>query len=145
MKYQVVDEWKKKADVVQLCRILSVSRSGYYAAKAREKSAAICPVSVHLKAAFAQSGRSYGSRRLMSALQAKGIAIGRYKVRRLMRQSHLVPVWKRKFVNTTDSKHDLPVAENKLNRQFNPSEPNKAWTSDITYSTPSQRSPPTWG
>ena len=133
MKYQLVDTWKKKANIVQLCRLLDVSRSGYYAAKVREKLDVICPVSVHVKAAFNQSGKSYGSRRLVSALHVKGIMIGRYKVRSLMRQSHLVPVWKRKFMNTTDSKHNLPVAENKLNRQFNPSEPNKAWTSDITY------------
>ena len=61
------------------------------------------------------------------------MAIGRYKVRRLMREAGLKPVWKRKFVNTTDSKHDLPVAENLLARQFNPAQSNQAWTSDITY------------
>ena len=59
--------------------------------------------------------------------------IGRYKVRRLMREAGLTAVWKKKFVNTTDSKHDLPVAENLLNRQFNPAKSNQAWTSDITY------------
>jgi len=59
--------------------------------------------------------------------------MGRYKVRRLMREAGLKPVWKKRFVNATDSKHDLPVAENLLNRQFNPPESNRAWTSDITY------------
>jgi transposase InsO family protein len=57
----------------------------------------------------------------------EGINIGRYKVRRLMREAQLKPVWKKKFVNTTDSKHDLPVADNLLNRQFNPSGSNQAW------------------
>lgn len=63
------------------------------------------------------------------------MVIGRYKVRRLslMREAGLKPVWRRKFVNTTDSKHALPVAENLLDRQFNPPQPNQAWTSDITY------------
>jgi len=133
MKYRLVDEWKKKADVVQLCRVMNVSRSGYYAAKEREKVAAICPVAVHLKAAFLTNNRCYGSRRLVTALQDQGMTIGRYRVRRLMRQANIVPVWKRKFVQTTNSKHDLPVAENLLNRQFNQKEPNKAWVSDITY------------
>lgn len=133
MKYRLVNEWKKKADVVQLCRVLNVSRSGYYAAKARESVATICPVVVHLKTAFLTNDRCYGSRRLVTALQAQGMMIGRYKVRRLMRQAGIVPVWKRKFVQTTNSKHDLPVAENLLNRQFNPKEPNNAWVSDITY------------
>jgi transposase InsO family protein len=54
-------------------------------------------------------------------------------MRRLMREAGLKPVWKKRFVNTTDSKHDLPVADNLLNRQFNPASPNQAWTSDITY------------
>ena len=50
-----------------------------------------------------------------------------------MLESNLKPVWKKKFVSTTDSKHGLPVAENILNRQFNPARPNQTWTSDITY------------
>ncbi|NOT17365.1 MAG: hypothetical protein HOP20_04755 [Sulfuriferula sp.] len=53
--------------------------------------------------------------------------------RRIMRELNIKPIWKRKFVNTTDSKHNLPVADNLLNREFNPSAPNRAWTSDITY------------
>jgi putative transposase len=59
--------------------------------------------------------------------------VGRYRVRRLMHEAALRPVWKRKFVHTTDSKHDLPIAENLLNRQFDVAVPNQAWTSDITY------------
>ena len=66
-------------------------------------------------------------------MASAGFVIGRYKVRSLMRQQALKPVWKRKFVHTTDSKHDLPVAANVLNRQFNPSAPNLAYVSDITY------------
>ena len=50
-----------------------------------------------------------------------------------MRAVQLTPVWERKFVVTTDSKHTLPIADNILNRQFNPNTPNTAWTSDITY------------
>ena len=88
---------------------------------------------VHLKAAFCASGRAYGSRRLVPALQAKGFAIGRYRVRRLMRESALRPVWKRKFIHTTDSKHNLPVAENLLDRKFEAASPNQAWVSDITH------------
>ncbi|KAF3996727.1 transposase [Glaciimonas immobilis] len=46
------------------------------------------------------------------ALAAQGIKIGRYRVKSLMRQSQLRPVWKRKFIYITDSKHHMPVAEN---------------------------------
>lgn len=116
-----------------MCRVLGASRAGYYAAKQRRNKDGACAASVHLKAVFNGSQRTYGSRRLMAAMRERGIEIGRYKVRHLMKQAGLKPVWKRKFINTTDSKHRLPVAENLLNRQFNPAEPNKAWTSDITY------------
>ena len=132
MTYKLVDQWQQKATVTHACRVLDVSRSGYYAARVRAKTPVVCAASVHLKAAFNASQRSYGSRRLVSTLQAQDIKIGRFKVIRLMRESNLKPVWKRKFVNTTNSKHDLPVAENILNRQFNPAKPNHSWTSDIT-------------
>jgi putative transposase len=116
---------------------LNISRSGYYAAQRRTshraKSPVICRTSVQIKAAFAAGQRAYGSRRIVGELQAQGVAIGRFKVRRIMREAGLRPVWKRKFVSTTDSKHDLPVAENLLARQFNPAQSNQAWTSDITY------------
>lgn len=119
--------------MTQACRVLEVSRAGYYQHMQRGPRQADVVATVELKAAFADSGRSYGSRRLVSALQAQGRAIGRYRVQRLMQEAALRPVWKRRFVHTTDSKHGLPVAENLLDRQFDVAAPNQAWTSDITY------------
>ena len=87
---------------------------------------------MRVKAAFVANQRCYGSRRIVDELKAQGIVMGRYKVRRLMREAGLQPVWKKQFVNTTNSKHDLPVAENLLDRKFNPPQSNQAWTSDIT-------------
>ena len=117
-----------------VCRLLGVSRSGFYEANKRaEAPASICPVAVQLNASFAASGGSYGSRPLRKALHAKGMEIGIYKIRRMMRANGLRSAWKRKFVHTTDSKHDLPVAENVLNRQFEPEAVNTAWVADITY------------
>lgn len=134
MSYQLVGQLQEKATPVQhSCRVLNVSRSGYYEARRRSAKPVLCKTSVHLKAAFAASHQSYGSRRLVTAMATRGIQIGRYKTRRLMRQAGLKPVWKRKFVHTTDSKHDLPIAANILNRQFNPVAPNVAYVTDITY------------
>ena len=134
MIYQLVHQMQTEAiPVQQSCRVLDVSRSGYYEARRRAAKPVVCKTSVHLKAAFLASQQSYGSRRLVTAMADAGFRIGRYKVRRLMRQAALKPVWKRKFVHTTDSKHDLPVAANVLNRQFNPPAPNMAYVSDITY------------
>lgn len=134
MSYQLIAQLQTKAiPVSHCCRVLDVSRSGYYAARHRPAKPVLCKTSVHLKAAFAVSHQSYGSRRLVTALEMQGIQIGRYKARSLMRKAGLKPVWKRKFIHTTDSKHDLPIAANLLDRQFNPDAPNVAWVSDITY------------
>ncbi|WP_157979154.1 IS3 family transposase, partial [Rhodoferax ferrireducens] len=61
----------------------------------------VCEASVHMKAAFAASGGAYGSRRLRTAVASRGIVIGIYRLRRLMRKHGLRSVWKRKFVHTT--------------------------------------------
>jgi transposase InsO family protein len=66
-------------------------------------------------------------------MASRGVVIGIYRLRRLMRHHGLRSSWKRKFVHTTDSKHELPISLNVLARQFNPTHPNQAWVSDITY------------
>ena len=135
MSYALIDDLKKKAiPVRQACRVLNVSRSGYYsAAKSSLAAPKVCAASVHLKAAFAASGRTYGSRRLCTALQSQGLPIGRHRVRSLMRANQLRSVWRRKFIHTTDSKHTMAVSANVLNREFARVLPNQAWVSDITY------------
>jgi putative transposase len=135
MSYQCIDQLQQKAvGVAALCRLLDVSRSGYYAARGRaSQPIGVCPVTTHLQAAFAASGRSYGSRRLRLDLRDRGIEVGRYRIRRLMRINGIRPVWKRKFIHTTDSRHTLPIADNVLDRQFEPAAANLSWVADITY------------
>ena len=134
MIHRLIAQWEKKVEISRLCRLLLVSRSGFYAARARRaRPARVCAQSLHLKAAFAASGECYGSRRLCAALQAQGVRIGRYRARSLMKAQGLRACWRRKFLHTTDSRHALPVADNVLNRQFSPIAPNRAWVADITY------------
>lgn len=135
MMYQCIDQLQQKAvGIASLCRLLDVSRAGYYAARRRARQPEpVCTVTPYLKAAFIESGRSYGSRRLRVALANRGVAITRYRVRRLMRINGLRPIWKRKFIHTTDSNHALPIADNVLDRQFAPEVANRAWVADITY------------
>ena len=132
MSYQLIEDLQKKA-----CRILEVSRSGYYASQASVKQRlaepVVCAASVHLKAAFAASDKAYGSRRLTTAIAERGQSMGRHRIRTLMRLNGLRPTWRRKFVHTTDSKHGLAVSANVLNRQFEQTRPNQAWVCDITY------------
>ena len=135
MKYHCIDQLQQGAGAVaSLCRLLGVSASGYYAARQRARRPIMaCAVTTHLQAAFASSGRSYGSRRLRVALRERGIQAGRYRIRTLMQKHGMRPVWKRKFMHTTDSKHTLPVADNVLDRQFKPAVANLSWVADVTY------------
>lgn len=129
----MIEQCKKKADTARLCQLLGVSRSGFYAARRRRQMASPCELSGPLRAAFHASGGNYGSRRLSAALKAQGLSAGRYRVRRLMKQNKLQARWRRKFVHTTNSKHDLPIAANILNRKFTPSGADQAWAADLTY------------
>ena len=135
MIYRCIGQLQTKATrITSLCRLFGVSRSGCYAFRKREDAPKkACPASAHLQAAFAASGRSYGSRRLCAALQAQGLRLGRHRVRTLMKTNGIQAIWKRKFVHTTDSRHDQPIADNVLDRQFMPTAANVAWVSDITY------------
>lgn len=133
MIQQMIDQWQEKADTARLCRLLGVSRSGVYAARHRQRTPRACAFSTPLQTAFRASGGNYGSRRLSAALKAQGLPAGRHRVRRLMKRHGMKARWKRKFVHTTDSRHNLPVAANLLDRHFNPSVPDRAWVADITY------------
>ena len=133
MIQQLISQWEKKACIARLALLLGVSRSGVYAAKHRRRSVRPAPLAAAVAAAFQASGDTYGSRRVSEALKAQGLAAGRCRTRRLMRQQGLKARWRRKFIHTTNSRHDLPVAENVLNRQFEPACADRAWVADITY------------
>lgn len=70
---------------------------------------------------------------MAEALKAVGIPCGRARSRTLMKQAGVEVKKRKKFRVTTNSRHNLPVADNILERQFNPEEPNRVWVSDITY------------
>jgi transposase InsO family protein len=126
----------KAYPVTVLCRVMRVSRSGFYDYLHRYKSAPSMDALLlnnQIKAAFRQSRSSYGSRRIVKHLQSEGRQIGRYRVRRLMRELGLEARQPRRYKVTTDSRHSFPVAPNILNRQFDVAEPDRVWTADITY------------
>ena len=86
MSFQLVHQLQQKAvPAERTCRVLEVSRSGYYAARRRSQVVpVVCAASVELKAAFAASGGAYGSRRLRTAVASRGVVMGIYRVRRLV-------------------------------------------------------------
>ena len=119
-----------------MCAALEVSASGYYAWAARPDSptgqrrqelvAAIEGVHAEVK------GR-YGSPRMTAELNARGHDCSENTVAKLMRTSGIRARTPRRFARTTDSDHRLPVAENVLDRDFDPDEPNTSWVADVTY------------
>jgi putative transposase len=119
-----------------MCEVLEVSRSGYYAWCQRPQSARRQEdekLSQQIEEIHQASRQTYGSPRIQLALKAKGISIGRQRVIRLMDTLGINARVKRQFVTTTDSNHDLPIAENVLNRTFTATEPDQSWVADITY------------
>lgn len=142
MKYAWIERHKKRWPISLQCEVLDVSTSGYFDHQRRQGSGS--PVKpgqrissdallVYIKAAHAASKGEYGWPRIWQELRANGVRVGKERVRRLMKQHGIKARGKRKFVVTTDSKHNLPIAPNLLNRDFQPDAPNCVWTSDITY------------
>jgi transposase InsO family protein len=122
-----------------MCRVLEVSKAGYYAWRDREQSARArydAKLTVRIRKISERSNRTYGSRRIHAELKAEGISCGHNRVARLMREDGLQAVIKRRFRVTTNSAHGRPVADNILARKFNihdVAEINRAWVGDITY------------
>ena len=136
MSYRFIDAKKAEYPVSRLCRLLSVSQSGYHAWKGRTMSPRRrqdMVVSAHMRAAFEMSHQTYGSPRMTHELRAQGFAVGRRRIARLMRESGLKARQKRRFARTTDSAHGLPVAPNLIAQCFDASRPNQKWGADITY------------
>ena len=125
-----------KAYPVQLlCSVMGVSRSGFYLyvkrKKRRDKDRFALAAAV--KALFAESRGTYGSRRLVWALRKMGYKVGRCRVRTLMRRYGLKAAPAKRFRRTTDSDHRMPVMPNVLNRSFSVKAPDRVWAGDITY------------
>lgn len=119
------------------CKVLDVSRAGYYAWKKRNpspRSIANETLLKEIKQTFLESRQTYGSPRIHAALKRKNISCGEHRVARLMQQNELISVRRRKFrPQTTDANHQLPVADNLLAQDFTASAPNQRWVGDITY------------
>ncbi len=139
---------RKRPTAGVLCRMLGVSRSGYAAwcvrqgrppsAARQEKQQAAARLRLAIRAAHRTGRGYYGSPRVRDELRAAGIRVSRKRVARLMQQEGLVGRSRgRRAVQTTHSRHALPVAPNLLERRFAPQEVarlNRFWCGDITYS-----------
>jgi transposase InsO family protein len=136
LRYDFIRREKKAYPVTILCKVMKVSRSGFYDylhSLKRSDDPGETALKARIAAIFKQHRFQYGSRRIVKQLQDEGRQIGRYKVRRIMRELGLKAKAPKRYKATTDSRHSFPVAPNILNREFKVDEPNTVWTADITY------------
>ena len=136
MKFAFISGEKVAFPVAVLCRLLSVSTSGYYGSLGRllslharrDEELAERVTAIHLASKY-----RYGSPRVHAEMKAAGEGVGRKRVARLMRDQHLTARTRRRFRTTTDSKHNFPIAPNLLQRDFTASGPNQVWVTDVTF------------
>jgi transposase InsO family protein len=135
VRFCFIQRYSKRFGVQRLCRLLGVSRSGYYAwhkrppsKRAREDRVLLALI----RAAYRASHRIYGYRKVFARVETD-IACGRDRVARLMRENGLRGKQKRRFVVTTQSRHNLPLAPNLLSQDFTASTIDQKWVADITY------------
>ncbi len=136
MKFAFISAEKAWAPVSILCRVLGVTRSGFYAWQQRAPSEQALDdqkLALEIAAIDKASGDTYGSPRIHAELHDKSLEVSRKRVARLMRELGIRSRRKRRFKATTDSGHKLPVADNVLDRKFEVDAPDVAWVTDITY------------
>ena len=133
----MIDQLCNQHPITHLCALLDVAKSGY---QAWSSGKVVSPrrledlrLVVAIKAAHARGRGIYGPKKIHSELAEQGVAVGLNRIRRLRKLHGIRCTHKKKFRVTTDSKHNLPVLPNLLDRQFAPSAPNQVWVADITY------------
>ncbi len=118
-----------------MCEVLGVSRSGYYAWRRRPRSLRDeinAKLTETIRRIHEESRRIYGSPRVYAALRRRGIACGRHRVARLMRDEGIRSKTKRRFRSIATKREEMPAAPNRLERCFTAARPNRVWASDIT-------------
>jgi len=137
MKFGAVNKNRQAYPVRMMCRVLGVSRSGFYAWVSRRPSLRVREdkiIKEKLRAAHAQSGGTYGSPRLVLDMNDAGIDIGRKRVQRLMREEGLMGVHRRRGrFGLTKRNEEHAVAPDLLKRDFSARGPDERWVADITY------------
>lgn len=137
MRYAFIDDHRDHWPVAVQCAVLAVSRSGYYAWRNRGPSPTAqqrIALTEQIRQVHQASRATYGAPRVHAELVAHGQTCNRKTVAKCMQQAGIRAKSHRRFrVTTTDSNHPHPVAENLVNRNFQPSQKNATWTADITY------------
>jgi putative transposase len=136
MKFAFIHAEKAFFRVSTLCRLLEVTRQGYYAFARRPASARVAQertLRERLQTLHSESRGTYGSPRLLAALRREGVRVGKHRVERALRNMGLQARTRRRWRVTTRANPTHPVVENSLARDFTASRPNQRWVTDISY------------
>ena len=137
MRFRFIEDRRADYPVTLLCEVLGVSPAGYYAWRSRPespRSAANRDLVDDIRRVHRDTRGRYGSPRIHVELKAQGRGASRGRIERLMRRHGIRAIMARpRRVRTTDSRHDLPIAPNLLDRNFIATAPNQIWLADITY------------
>ncbi len=137
MRYAFVREHRRRWPVGLMCRVLKVSRSGFYGWHKRSPSLREQrneQLLAKIRAVHRENRELYGSPRVHRALLIDGQVVSRNTVAKLMRRAKIRAKTRKRFVpRTTDSRHPNPVADNRLDRDFAAEAPDHKWVADITY------------
>ena len=137
MKFGFVDEHRNIWPVRVMCAALGLSASGYYAWRSRPESERACSnraLLEEIRRVHAESSGTYGSPRVHAELRHRGQRVGRCRIERLMRRAGLrgLAALPRR-TRTTDSRHNYPIAPNRLARNFVTARAGQVWLADLTY------------
>ena len=130
MIFRFIRAEKASYPVTVLCRVLEVTRSGYYAFEKRkpsERTRADAQLVVKIRTVHERGRRQYGSPRVHEKLTAQGERVGRHRVARLMRENGIQARRTRRFCRTTDLRHELPVADLRHSQPVHENRGSAAW------------------
>jgi len=136
MKYLFIQDHRNSYTVEMMCRVLSISRSSYHcwqSGKSIKRQNHRKAIQRQIADIYFDHKQRYGSPRIAAELQRKGILVSERTVAKYMKYMSIKSKRTRKYVVTTDSRHNHRVFENILERRFNEPLPNGGWVSDITY------------
>ena len=136
MKFAFIHAEKASFPVTALCRVLGVTRQGYYASVARPVSARVTAdrgLRARLQELHVETAGRYGSPRMLRKLRAEGVRVGKRRVERAMQSLGIQARTRRRFRVTTAANPLHTPADNVLAREFTASKPDERWVTDITY------------
>ena len=136
MRYEFIGQYHTQFRIAVLCRVLRVSRSGFYEWRERAPGARVhanARLLAEIRRVHGEHREAYGALKTWRALNRQGVACGKHRVARLRREAGIEAKRKRRFRVMTEHHQTPAPAPDLLNRQFHTQAPDRAWVGDMTF------------